>query len=219
MPKLTRDVVAKTVVLALYLLSIVAGVAAIKVFGVVSIPGGFMAPAAVYVVGVTLILRDWLHELAGRRVALLAIIAGAVLSALVDPRLALASGLAFLISEVLDLGVYEQIRNRFDSVPAGMAVSNAVSIPVDSLIFLTLAFGSLDFFWGQVVGKGIATVLAIVVLVGIGTVVAMIADHKARKAADAAVAAEEARWAAMTPAERQQERTVQTLMRAAGYRG
>jgi len=219
MPKLTRDLVAKTVVLALYLLSIVAGVAAIKVFGVVSIPGGFMAPAAVYVVGVTLILRDWLHELAGRRVALLAIIAGAVLSALVDPRLALASGLAFLISEVLDLGVYEQIRNRFDSVPAGMAVSNAVSIPVDSLIFLTLAFGSLDFFWGQVVGKGIATVLAIVVLVGIGTVVAMIADHKARKAADAAVAAEEARWAAMTPAERQQERTVQTLMRAAGYRG
>lgn len=218
MPKLTRDVVAKTVVLALYLLSIVAGVAAIKIFGVVPIPGGFMAPAAVYVVGVTLILRDWLHELTGRRTALLAIIAGAGLSAAFDVRLALASGLAFLISEVLDLLVYEQVRNRFDSVPTGMAVSNTVSIPVDSLIFLGLAFGSLDFFWGQVIGKGIATVVAIVVLVGLGTIFAMITDHKARKAADAAVAAEEARWAAMTPQERSQERIVQNLARAAGYR-
>lgn len=218
MPKLTRDVVAKTVVLALYLLSIVAGVAAIKIFGVVSIPGGFMAPAAVYVVGVTLILRDWLHELTGRRTALLAIVAGAGLSAAFDIRLALASGLAFLISEVLDLLVYEQVRNRFDSVPAGMAVSNAVSVPVDSLIFLTLAFGSLDFFWGQVVGKGIATVLAIVVLVSLGTIFAMVADRKAERARQEAHEAEVARLAAMTPQERSQERIVRNLARAAGYR-
>lgn len=217
MPNLTRDTVARTIVLSLYLLSIVAGVVAIDLFGIVPIPGGFMAPAAVYVVGVTLILRDWLHELAGRRIALLAIIAGAALSAVVDVRLAVASGLAFLISEVLDLLVYEQVRNRFDSVPTGMAVSNAFSIPVDSFIFLTLAFGSLDFFWGQVIGKGIATVVAILVLVGLGTIFALVADRQKSKAAESAVAAEEARLAALTPQERQQERIVNNLKRAAGY--
>lgn len=201
-----RDNIARGIVLALYLLSIVAGVVAIDLFGVVPIPGGFMAPAAVYVVGVTLILRDWLHELfADRRPVFLAIVAGAVISALFSPGLALASGVAFLVSETLDMGVYEQIRSRLNSVPAGMAVSNAVSIPVDSLIFLTLAFGSLEFFWGQVIGKAIATVIAIVVLVALGTAFAMVADRKAERARTEAAERERERRESLTPEQRYTE--------------
>lgn len=192
----------KALLIGAYLLSIVAGVVALEVFGVVALPGGLMAPAAVFVVGVTLVLRDLVHEAAGRRAALLAVVAGAALSAVVSWQFALASGLAFLISETLDLLVYERVRDRFSSIPLGMTASNAVSIPVDSVIFLTLAFGSLDFFWGQVVGKGIATAIAIAVLVTIGTVAATRRDRKLAEIAVAEAEAEEERRAGMTSSER-----------------
>jgi hypothetical protein len=32
-------------------------------------------------------------------------------------------------------------------------LSNTVGLLIDSWLFLTIAFGSLAFFWGQVVGK------------------------------------------------------------------
>ena len=38
-------------------------------------------------------------------------------------------------------------------------VTNAVSIPLDSVIFLALAFGSLQFLAGQIQAKAAATVL------------------------------------------------------------
>lgn len=146
-----------------YLASIVAGVVAIDTFGVVQIPGGFYAPAAVYVVGVTLVLRDLVHEVAGRRVALVAVIVASILSAAFSWQLALASGVSFLVAETLDLVVYDRIR-RSTSIPVGMLVSNAISIPVDSIIFLSLAFGSLTFLQGQMVGKGLATLAAVAVV-------------------------------------------------------
>lgn len=155
----------KTAVLTLcYLLTIPLGVLAISKLGVVPIPGGYMAPAAVYVVGVTLVLRDLVHRAAGWKVAAAAVVVGAALSTVFNPHLALASGVAFLVAETLDLLVFEQVRRRFDYSPVGVLISNAVSIPVDSVIFLLLAFGSLQFFPGQVIGKSIATVCAVLVL-------------------------------------------------------
>ena len=148
-----------------YLLSIVAAVWAIDLFGIVNILGtGLYAPAAVYVVGFTLVLRDFLHDHVTRTGMAAVIIVGAALSALVNPGLALASGVAFLIAEGLDALVYERVRDHAGRVK-GIVLSNAISIPVDSFIFLALAFGSLEFFWGQVVGKTVATVVALIVIV------------------------------------------------------
>jgi hypothetical protein len=39
-----------------------------------------------------------------------------------------------------------------------------VTAVIDSWLFLTLAFGSLQFFWGQVVGKAWMTLLAVAVI-------------------------------------------------------
>lgn len=148
---------------AAYLGSIVIGVWAIQRFGIVDILGtGIMAPAAVYVIGVALVLRDLLQDFVGRRWMLLLIVAGAGLSAFVNPGLALASGAAFLVAETLDMLVYTPLRER--SRLLGIAVSNAISIPVDSVIFLTLAFGSLQFLGGQMLGKAVGTVLAMAVI-------------------------------------------------------
>lgn len=154
-----------------YIASIWLAVVAIDRFGVVDILGtGLMAPAAVYVVGVTLVLRDLLQDHLGSRAGMIAlIVAGSLVSAFVNPHLAIASGAAFLIAETLDYLIYTPIRSRSGRV-AGILASNAISIPVDSFIFLSLAFGSLSFFWGQVAGKSVATLAAVLVIAFIASV-------------------------------------------------
>jgi hypothetical protein len=47
-----------------------------------------------------------------------------------------------------------------------VGLSNAVGLLVDSLLFLPLAFGSLTYLAGQLVGKTATTVIAVGVLVG-----------------------------------------------------
>lgn len=148
---------------AAYLGSIIAANWAVAAIGVVPVGFGLMAPAAVYVVGLTLVLRDLLQRRIGKPATFALIAAGAGLSALVAPQIALASGLAFLASESVDFAVFTAAE-RFGFLRA-VAASNAVSLVVDSLVFLWLAFGSLAYLPGQTVGKAIATIAAVGVLV------------------------------------------------------
>ena len=73
------------------------------------------------------------------------------LSYFVAPAFALASGVAFLVSELADLAVYTPLERR--SWIGAVALSNTVGLVVDSMLFLALAFGSQEFLAGQVVGK------------------------------------------------------------------
>ncbi len=135
---------------------------AIATFGVVPVGFGLVAPAGVYFAGLAFSLRDWTQEALGRRWTVGAILAGAGLSALVSPQFAAASGFAFLVSEFADFAVYTPLRER--GLTVAVVASNVVGLVVDSALFLFLAFGSLDFLAGQVVGKGWMTLLAITVL-------------------------------------------------------
>ena len=67
--------------------------------------------------------------------------------------------MAFLFSELADFGVYTPLRKRFWLW--AMIPSNLVGTVLDSVIFLALAFGSLEFLAGQVVGKTWVTLLAV----------------------------------------------------------
>lgn len=166
--KKPASAITRVALFAAYVLSIVAGVWAINQFGIVPILGtDLMAPAAVYVVGVTLVLRDLLQDAAGKRAAIVAIVVGAAASALLNPGLALASGVSFLVAEALDFLVYTPVREHLGRV-RGVLISNAVSIPVDSFLFLTMAFGSLAFFPGQVVGKAAGTLFAVALMILVG---------------------------------------------------
>lgn len=135
---------------------------AIRTFGAVSVGFGLLAPAGVYCAGLAFTLRDLLHEAFGRRAAVIAIGVGALLSVSLGGRLALASGIAFLLSELADLAVYEPMRRR--GWLRAVFASNVVGLVVDSALFLWLAFGSLSFLAGQVVGKTWMTLLAVAVL-------------------------------------------------------
>lgn len=147
--------------LAGYILTIFAANLAITSIGIVPVGFGLVAPAGVYFAGLAFSLRDAVQETLGRRWVFVAIVAGAAVSALLSPQLALASGVAFLLSEFADFAVYTPLRNR--SWLAAVVASNTVGAFVDSALFLWLAFGSLDFLLGQMVGKlwmtGVAVVL------------------------------------------------------------
>lgn len=142
-----------------YVLTILAANLAIFYLGTIPIGLGLMAPAGVVFAGLAFSLRDAVHEALGRRHAIAAVIVGAALSATISGPLALASGTAFLISELADLAVYSPLRRR--SWLAAVVASNTVGAVVDSVLFLWLAFGSLDYLAGQVLGKSYATGLTV----------------------------------------------------------
>lgn len=148
--------------LAGYIATIFGANWAIDRFGVVPVGFGLMAPAGVYFVGLAFTLRDTTQRTLGRRWAVFAILAGAALSAVVSPEFAMASGVAFLFSELADFAVYTPLAERRWAV--AVIASNIVGAVVDSILFLGLAFGSLEFLAGQVAGKFWMTVLAVGVI-------------------------------------------------------
>lgn len=126
----------------------------------VPVAPGLMAPSGVMMAGVALVLRDLVQRRLGVGLASLAILAGAGLSAfLAPPALVLASATAFLISEFADLAVYTPLARR--GLVIAVVASGVVGLVVDSIVFLWLAFGSLDFLGGQIVGKAWMVLLSI----------------------------------------------------------
>jgi uncharacterized PurR-regulated membrane protein YhhQ (DUF165 family) len=117
-------------------------------------PGGqpLMAPSGVLMIGLALVLRDMVQRRLGRGVGLAAIVAGAALSgAIAPPQLVIASASAFLVSELADFAVYTPLQAR--GLVLAVLASSVVGLIVDSVLFLWLAFGSLEFLAGQILGK------------------------------------------------------------------
>ena len=126
----------------------------------VPVAPGLMAPSGVVTVGAALVLRDVVQRYLGAAWGLAAIAAGAALSTRIAPTsLVLASGAAFLLSELADFAVYTPLQRR--GLVRAVVASSLAGLVVDSLVFLLLAFGSLEFLPGQVVGKAWAVLLSI----------------------------------------------------------
>lgn len=129
--------------------------------GVTCVPGGpciipvgfgLMAPSGVLMVGLALVLRDLVQRWLGLGWSLAGVVAGAMLSWLVaPPALALASGAAFLFSELADTAVYTPLAKR--RLITAVVASSLVGTAIDSMLFLWLAFGSVALLPGMVLGK------------------------------------------------------------------
>lgn len=144
---------------------------ALQKYGIVPIGFGLTAPAGVFFAGLALGLRDYVQETLGRAAVVGAIVTGAALSWWLGANItipgghvsiAVASGVAFLLSELADFSVYTPLRGR--TITGGIVGSNLVGAVVDSALFLWLAFGSLSFFTGQFVGKSLMTLPVLAVL-------------------------------------------------------
>jgi uncharacterized PurR-regulated membrane protein YhhQ (DUF165 family) len=113
---------------------------------------GIMAPTGVAMIGLALVLRDLVQRRLGVGWSVGAVVAGAALSSLLaPPSLVVASGVAFLLAELADLAIYTPLQRR--RLVTAVVASSFVGLVIDSVIFLYLAFGSIDYLLGQIVGK------------------------------------------------------------------
>jgi queuosine precursor transporter len=142
----------------------------------IGIVAGLAVDMGTFVYPVTFTLRDMVHKTLGKRNAQTLIIAAAAInlamaaylswaasvpsdpswglgesfSAVLGPvwRIVMASIVAEIVSELLDTEIYHWFVTRITTKYqwARVLVSNAVSIPIDSIIFAVLAFAPLPFF-------------------------------------------------------------------------
>lgn len=134
-------------------------------YGLVPVGFGLLATAGTYAAGLAFVARDLVQDVAGRAGAVAAIGAGFAISwYLSTPQLAIASALAFLVSELADMAVYTPLRRR--GYVRAAITSNLVGTVVDTLLFLWLAgFGLVPLLvTGQLVGKTWMTVAAVAVV-------------------------------------------------------
>lgn len=132
--------------------------------GMVPVGFGLVATAGTYFAGATFVLRDAVQDTAGRRWVVALILAGAALSFLISaPFIALASAVAFLLSESVDFAIYQPLRRR-GYVRAALA-SNVAGSLVDTVAFLAIAgFPVWPSMPGQMAGK---TAITVAVVLGV----------------------------------------------------
>ena len=187
----TAGIVVISIYIAAQLLS---DIASLKITSI----AGFSIDAGTFIYPLTFTIRDLVHKRLGKQVARKIIILAAGINLFMalffqftawlpqDPswglgrefaavlgpvwRIVIASIVAEVISELLDTEIYHLWQSRITEKYQWMRVlsSNAVSIPVDSLIFCWGAFGFLlphdvvwSIFWANVIVKGAVTLVSL----------------------------------------------------------
>lgn len=159
---------------------------------------GFSMDAGTLIYPITFTLRDLVHKVTGKRGARVIIVAAAAINLFMagffwlvsrlpyDPaagpqpdwdavlapvwRIVIASIIAEVFAELTDTEVYHlwvtRVTRRFQWMR--VLASNAVSVPLDSLIFVWLAFGGVyqsgvvwSIFFANVLLKGVVTVVSL----------------------------------------------------------
>lgn len=124
--------------------------------------GPTLIPGGSFLIPVGMLLRDELHENHPHRTLWVALGIGLVTSVMWSgavARVALASVVAFTLAFLVDTYVYRYIRSRrgVGTRTAAMRWSNWASLPVDTLIFVPLAFAGVaplgELIPGQLVVK------------------------------------------------------------------
>ena len=141
-----------------YLGSIVLANLLVMQFGIVQAVG-ISFPAGAVAIGLTFTARDLVQRRFGKWGCWLWMFIAAGISALFSPTLAIASLGAFVVAEGLDWAVFTATPLSF----RGRAiVSNIVATPLDSVVFVYLAFGPIwDAMWGQTIIKLASSLLIV----------------------------------------------------------
>lgn len=125
--------------LLLYVLAIVAVNTGFAYLPMVPLPDGGVLPSMSLVAGLVFVLRDLAQRQVGHQV-LVAMAAGGMASYwLADPRVAVASAVAFAVAELADWAVYSRWRG---ALAGRVLLSSCVAAPLDTALFLGLAFGA-----------------------------------------------------------------------------
>lgn len=121
-----------------YLAAIMLANWATATYGLVPAGFGLAVTAGTYAAGLALAVRDAVQDAAGARLAVALVVFGSAVSALLaNGQIALASGAAFLLAELLDMAVYTPLRRR--GLRRAVALSNVVGAVADTVVFLLVA--------------------------------------------------------------------------------
>lgn len=88
------------------------------------------------VTGLVLVVRDFAQRAIGHWVLLAMLIALVLTAKLAGPELAMASGLAFFISEIVDWAMFTFTKYRLST---RVLLSSALAAPIDTSVFLAMA--------------------------------------------------------------------------------
>lgn len=129
---------------AVYIALIVAVNVAFSYVPLLPLPGGEMFPPVSLAVGLIFVARDFAQRAVGHRVLWAMLVGAAASYVLADPYVAIASAVAFAVSELVDWSVYSSTRRPLAD---RILLSSAIGAPVDSAIFLSMigAFGWVGF--------------------------------------------------------------------------
>lgn len=126
----------------LYIAAIVVANIGFTYIPMIPLPFGEMFAPMSLLVGFVFVLRDFAQKELGHKV-LIAIAVGIGLSYLLaDPFVAVASAVAFAISELTDWGIYTAYKKPLKD---RILISSAISTPVDSAVFM-LALGFFSWY-------------------------------------------------------------------------
>tara|TARA_R110000803_G_scaffold35012_4_gene76056 strand:- start:1181 stop:1645 length:465 start_codon:yes stop_codon:yes gene_type:complete len=119
----------------IYILLIVLVNYLFTVLPMIPLPTGGMFPVASVVVGLVFVARDFAQKEISHKVVLAMLVAAGLSYFMASPFVALASLVAFLISEFADWSVYTWTKKPFAQ---RILISSAVSTPLDSAVFLAM---------------------------------------------------------------------------------
>ena len=144
-----------------YILSILLANVFVSYFGIVKI-AGLTFPAGVVFVGLTFSFRDFAQRHWGMWKIWIFIAIATIITLFMNWHVAIASVSAFLIAETVDWLVFTITKKDFIH---RIWISNTLSTPLDSVIFVVLAFGwNWDAICGQALIKYLSSLTVIPVI-------------------------------------------------------
>ncbi|HEY5674698.1 MAG TPA: VUT family protein [Malonomonas sp.] len=144
-----------------YLGSIILANILVHTFGLVTFLG-LTFPAGAAAIGLTFSARDFVQERYGKFGCWIWMLLASVITLAFNQHLAFASVCAFFIAEFSDWAIYTKTRG---SIEKRLLLSNLISTPLDSVVFVLLAFGPIwPAIWGQTIIKLISSLLVLPLL-------------------------------------------------------
>jgi uncharacterized PurR-regulated membrane protein YhhQ (DUF165 family) len=148
---------------AFYLGSIVLANILVHALGIVTV-FGLTFPAGAVAIGLTFSTRDFVQERYGKYGCWGWMLVAVAITFVFNRQLALASVCAFVIAEFSDWAIFTYTRGNFEK---RLVLSNLISTPLDSLIFVLLAFGPVwPAIWGQAIVKMLSSLIILPLLKG-----------------------------------------------------
>lgn len=142
----------------MYMLSILLGNLFVIWFGIVKV-AGLTFPAGVIFIGLTFSFRDFVQRKWGDWACWIWMILATILTFFLNQKVAMASVAAFAIAESVDWVLFKYLKL---SLKKRIMFSNLLSCPLDSAIFVTIAFGWYwPAIWGQALIKYVSGLLVL----------------------------------------------------------